>query len=62
MVGKRSRKGRDKSSYINYFKKSQQFSEVMKRSYLEHNYDAAALNGIHAIISGLTRSLFSVMV
>ena len=53
MVGKRPRKGRDKSSYINYFKKAQQFSEVMKRSYHEHNYDAAALNGIHAIISGI---------
>ncbi len=53
MVGKRPRKGRDKTSYINYFKKAQQFSEVMKQCYDDHNYDAAALNGIHAIISGI---------
>ena len=53
MVGKRPRKKRDKSAYVNYSKKAWQFSEVMKRCYDEHNYDAAALNGIHAIISGI---------
>ncbi|HBU70444.1 MAG TPA: hypothetical protein DEE98_08720 [Elusimicrobia bacterium] len=53
MVGRRPRKGRDKSSYINYLKKARQFSEVMTQCYHEHNYDAAALNGIHAIISGI---------
>ena len=53
MVGKRPRKERDKSSYVNYLAKAEQFYEVMKRCYEEKNYDAAALNGIHAIISGI---------
>lgn len=53
MVGRRPRKARDKTSYVNYFKKAQQFYEVMNTCYEERNYDAAALNGIHAIISGI---------
>ena len=53
MAGKRPQKKRDKSAYLNYYKKARQFSKVMKWCCDEHNYDAAALNGIHAIISGI---------
>ena len=53
MVSKISRRVRDKTSYGNYFKKAQQFREVMRNCFNGRNYDAAALNGIHAIISGI---------
>ncbi|MFA5780036.1 MAG: HEPN domain-containing protein [Elusimicrobiota bacterium] len=53
MVSKISRKSRDKSSYANYFKKAKQFGETMDKCFNDRNYDAAALNGIHAIISGI---------
>jgi len=53
MVSKIPRKARDKSSYVNYLKKAEQFAEAMKNSFKDRNYDAAALNGIHAIISSI---------
>ena len=51
MTGKIPRKDRERSSYINYLKKAEEFIETMDDCIIKENYDSAALNGIHAVIS-----------
>ena len=51
MIGKIPRKDRERSSYINYLKKAEEFIETMDDCIIKENYDSAALNGIHAVIS-----------
>lgn len=53
MVGKIPRKTRDKSSFRNYLKKAEQFVNTMNDCMIKKQYDSAALNGIHAIISSI---------
>ena len=53
MTGKIPRKTRDKSTYSLYFKKANQYYEVMDLCLKEEKYDSAALSGIHAVISSI---------
>ena len=51
MTGKIPRKNKDKNVYLLYRGKAENFAEAMTACLKEKNYDASALNGVHAIIS-----------
>lgn len=53
MTGKLPRKPRDRITYINYTAKAEQFLKAMRECLKESNYDSAALNGVHAVISSI---------
>jgi len=53
VTGKIPRKARSKFTYIIYIKKAEQFFKSMESSLAKNQYDSAALEGIHCVISAL---------
>ena len=51
MTRKIPKKQREKSTYINYFIKGEEFCRNMEDCLLKKEYDTAALCGIHGVIS-----------
>ena len=51
MVGKSKTRVADKTSYLNYLKKAQEFFQTMQKAYESGNWNSVGLEAVHCAIS-----------